>query len=140
MQIRVEIKNLKEVQAALAKSPQIVSKHINKAINRSILDIRNESMSTTPVDTGRLRGSYQTKFGQLRGELYPSAKYAYFVHEGHRQEVGRFVAAIGKRLVAPYVKGNPFLKKAVGNAESKVNKNFEEGLRDSLQEIARSAS
>jgi len=139
MRIQVEIKNLNKVRAALSKSPQIVSKHINKSINRSILDIRNEAMDTTPVDTGRLRGSYQVQFGMLRGELRPTANYAYWVHEGHRQEVGRFVSAIGKRLVSPYVKGNPFLKKAADQAKSKVNKNFEEGLSDALKEIARSA-
>ena len=135
-QINITIKNLPQIRAALAKSPQVVSKHINKAINKSILDIRNEAMSTTPVDTGRLRGSYQMKFGALKGELSPTANYAIYVHEGHRQEVGRYVAAIGKRLVSPYVKGNPFLKKAVNQANDKVQKNFEEGLKGALGEIA----
>lgn len=136
MNIQVKIFNLNEVKAALAKSPQIVSKYINKAINQSILDIRNDAMDTTPVKTGRLRGSYNMRFGMLRGELQPTANYAYFVHEGHRQQVGRFVAAIGKRLVQPYVKGNPFLKKAVDISNSKINDNFGMGLRDALSEIA----
>lgn len=137
MQIRIEIKNLDKIKRALAKSPQVVSKHINKAIYKSIFDIRNEAMDTTPVDTGRLRGSYQVKFDQLRGELYPSAKYGIYVHQGHSQEVGRFVPAIGRRLVSPYVQGNPFLKNAVDQANDKVNKNFEQGLNDALNEIAR---
>lgn len=137
MRIQVKIKNLSQIQRALAKSPQIVSKHINKAINRSILDVRNEAMQTTPILTGRLRGSYQVRFGMLRGELQPTAEYAVYVHEGHKQEVGRFVPAIGKRLVEPYVKGNPFLTKAVDRAKNKINKNFEEGLANALKEIAR---
>ena len=136
MQVNVTIKNLPQVQMALKKSPEIVSKHINKAINKSILDLRNEAMDTTPVDTGRLRGSYQIKFGNLRGELYPTANYALFVHEGHRQTPGRFVPAIGQRLVKAFVQGNPFLQNAVDRANSKINKNFEEGLKDSLSEIA----
>ncbi len=138
MQISVTIKNLDKVRAALMESPVVVAKHINKAINRSILDIRNEAMDTTPVDTGRLKGSFEMVFGKLRGEIGPTADYAIYVHEGHRQQVGRYVAAIGKRLVSPYVKGNPFLKIAVSNAENKINKNFQEGLKDSLEEIARS--
>ena len=93
-------------------------------------------MDTTPVKTGRLRGSYQIKFGNLRGELYPTANYALFVHEGHRQTPGRFVPAIGKRLVKAFVQGNPFLQNAVDRANNKINKNFEEGLKDSLSEIA----
>jgi len=139
MEIQVKIKNLNKVRAALAKSPQVVSKHINKAINKSILDIRNEAMTTTPVDKGRLRGSYGMKFGNLRGEVGPTANYAYWVHEGHRQTPGRFVPAIGKRLVKSFVQGNPFLQKAVSQAERKVNQNFNEGLRDSLEDIARLA-
>ena len=139
MNIQISIKNIDQVRAALLKSPAIVSKHIQKAINRSILDIRNEAMSTTPVKTGRLRGSYQMIFGALRGVLYPSASYALPVHEGHRQEVGRFVPAIGRRLVNPFVKGNPFLRKAVSQANSKIQRNFGEGLSDALGEIASSA-
>lgn len=138
MELSIKIENLKEVQSALKKSPQIVSKHINKAINRSIIDIRDASVRESPVDTGRLRGSHEMKFGSLRGEVYPSVNYAIFVHQGHRQEVGRFVPAIGKRLVSPFVKGNPFLKRAVGQVENKINKNFQEGLSESLEEIARS--
>lgn len=137
MQITVKIKNLNEIKSALAKSPGIVSKHINKSINRSILDIRNSAMDTTPVVTGRLKGSYQMKFGMLRGEVGPTANYAIYVHEGHRQEVGRYVAAIGRRLVSPYVKGNPFLRNAIDDVKTKINENFEDGLKDSLNEIAR---
>ncbi len=137
--IQIKIKNLDKIKAALAKSPQIVAKHINKAIKKSIFDIRNRAIDTTPVKTGRLRGSYDTRFGMLRGQLRPAAKYAIYVHEGHRQEVGRFVPAIGKRLVAPYVKGNPFLKKAVKQAENKVQNNFGKGLSNALTEIARRA-
>lgn len=139
MEVKVHIKNLNEVKSALLKSPVIISKHINKAINKSILEIRNQGMDTTPVDTGRLRGSYQVGFGNLRGEVGPTANYAMYVHEGHRQTPGRFVPAIGRKLVKSFVKGNPFLKKAVSNAESKINQYFNEGLKDALNEIAHNA-
>jgi len=138
MEIKIHIANLPQVQAALRRSPQIVSKHINKAIKLSIMDLRNSAGEKTPVDTGRLRGSYQVKFGTLRGELQPTANYAYFVHEGHRQQVGRYVPAIGKRLVKSFVKGNPFLKNAVSETERKINERFDMGLKDALNEIAAS--
>jgi len=139
VEVKIKIKNLPQVQAALRQSPQIVSKHINKAINQSIIGIRDEAMDTTPVDTGRLRGSYQLRFSSLRGEVGPTAEYAIFVHEGHRQQVGRYVSAIGRRLVSPYVKGNPFLKRAVDRVNEKVNSNFEIGLKNALGEIAQQA-
>ena len=135
-QIKIEIKNIKEVHAALLKSPVTVSKHIDRAINRSILDVRNEAMTTTPVDSGRLRGSYEIKFSPLKGAVGPTAKYARWVHDGHKQEKGRYVPVLGKRLVKSYVKGNPFLQRAVNYANDKVNKNFEEGLNNALAEIA----
>lgn len=39
--------------------------------------------------------------------------YAPFVEYGHKQQVGRYVAAIGKRLVKPSVKGRFYLKFSV---------------------------
>lgn len=36
--------------------------------------------------------------------------YASYVEEGHRQEPGRYVPALGKRLVASWVEGQHFLK------------------------------
>lgn len=138
MQIQVNIKNMDEVRAALLRSPVIVANHMNKAIHKSILEIRNNSRSTTPVRTETLRRSYQMQFSQLKGEIGPTVRYAYWVHEGHRQQVGRYVPAIGKRLVKPWVEGNPFLKKAVDMSEKRVNDFFAEGLRDALNEIASS--
>lgn len=40
-------------------------------------------------------------------------KYAPYVEMGHHQEPGRYVPAIGKRLVASFVKGKPYLKPAL---------------------------
>lgn len=138
MQINIQIKNLPQIQAALVRSPQIVSRYINKAINRSIMDIRNASIDESPVRTGRLRGSYETRFGNLRGEIGPTVNYAIYVHEGHRQEVGRYVPAIERRLVQPYVRGNPFFRRAIDGVTRKINDNFGDGLKDALNEIARS--
>ena len=140
MEVKVKIENLSEVRAALIKSPQIVSKHINNAIKKSIFEIRNNSMDAQfKHPTGRLKGSHQVVFGNLRGEVGPTVKYAYWVHEGHHQTPGRFVPAIGKRLVKNFVQGNPFLKKAVERGEQKINQYFKDGLKNSLNEIARSA-
>jgi len=139
MEIKIHIANLPQVQAALKRSPEIVSKHINAAINRAItIDLWNAKQDTTPVDKGALIGRWGMKFSQLRGELWPTMSYAVPVHEGHRQQVGRYVPAIGKRLVKSFVKGNPFLKNAVSKTERKINERFDKGLKDALNEIAAS--
>lgn len=41
--------------------------------------------------------------------------YAVFVEKGHRQQPGRFVPAIGKRLKKSFVAGRPFLKPALAD-------------------------
>lgn len=45
--------------------------------------------------------------------------YASYVEYGHRQEVGRFVPAIGKRLVNSWVKGHFMARKSVDFARNK---------------------
>ena len=42
--------------------------------------------------------------------LTNSTYYASYVEEGHRQTIGRYVPAIGKRLVKGWVEGQHFLK------------------------------
>lgn len=139
MEMHIEIKNLTQVRAALMQSPAIVGKHIQKAVNESIIDVRDASVKETPVDTGRLRGSYQLSFGNLSAETGPTANYAIFVHEGHRQQVGRFVPVLGKRLVAPFVKANPFMQRGISAVKDRINKNFADRLEDALNEIGSKA-
>lgn len=61
----------------------------------------------TPVDTGLLRNSWQLSnvFKKSNSEyyivLFNPVLYASYVEYGHRQEVGRFVPQIGKRLKSP---------------------------------------
>ena len=69
-----------------------------------------------PVKTGRLKGSitHQRSTSEADTMLVGSnVEYAPFVELGHDQEVGRYVPAIGKRLVASHVDGKPFLKPAI---------------------------
>lgn len=43
--------------------------------------------------------------GTYSVKVFNSASYASYVNDGHRQRPGRFVPAIGKRLVRPWVPG-----------------------------------
>ena len=132
------------------KSPEIVSRHANIAIKRSMINIFDSTKDTTPVRTSRLVGSFQIQYSNLRGEIYPTAKYAYWVHEGsgihagHSRWLGKIPELIGKN--GPHdkgirwikgQKGNPYLKNAVDRTQDKINQNFKQGLSDALAEIAR---
>lgn len=70
-----------------------------------------------PVDTGNLRNSitHTTHLENKDVVVYvgSAVEYAPYVELGHTQEVGRYVAAIGARLVADYVPGKPYLRPAL---------------------------
>lgn len=69
-----------------------------------------------PVKTGRLKGSITHKRSTSEADTMlvgTNVEYAPYVELGHDQEVGRYVPAIGKRLVASHVDGKPFLKPAI---------------------------
>ena len=50
-----------------------------------------------------------------------NVKYAPYVELGHNQEPGRYVPAIGKRLVASHVAAKPFLKPALNHGDEYLN-------------------
>ena len=69
-----------------------------------------------PVDTGNLRNSITHEMkDEHTVAIGTNVEYAPFVELGHHQQPGRYVPAIGKRLVNDYVKPKPFLRPAIEN-------------------------
>lgn len=72
-----------------------------------------------PVNSGRLRNSitHETEDGgsQVIVAVGTNVEYGPYVELGHSQEPGRYVPAIGKRLVRSWVPGRPFIRPAVEN-------------------------
>ena len=68
-----------------------------------------------PKVTGNLRNSitHTTEDNGHTVVIGTSVEYAPYVELGHHQQPGRYVPAIGKRLVASYVPGKPFLRPAI---------------------------
>ena len=97
-----------------------VMSQINQAI-RNALDIcggtaEGYAKQLCPVDSGRLRNSIAHEpRGNNTEAVGTNVEYAPYVELGHHQQPGRYVPAIGKRLVASYVPGKPFLRPAVEN-------------------------
>ena len=54
--------------------------------------------------------------------VYNTASYASFVNDGHRQQSGRFVPAIGRRLVKSWVPGLHMAEKAEASVKRKAKK------------------
>lgn len=67
-----------------------------------------------PVDTGNLRNSITHQMeGDRTVVIGTPVEYAPYVELGHHQQPGRYVPAIGKRLVKDYVPPKPFLVPAL---------------------------
>lgn len=86
---------------------------------------KNSAKLNTPVVTGDMRNSWLAdlppkKHKDLTLTLENKAEYAIHVEYGHRQDVGRYVPAIGKRLKAPYVRGQYILRRSTQKARDKL--------------------
>lgn len=112
------------------------SKQIDKAIADSaaqelteqvMLELANmvlrRTKQKTPVDTGTLRRNWHigevVRHGDyLEVEIYNPVEYAEFVEYGHRQEPGRYMPALGKRLKQSYVPGQYMLTISIKEVEA----------------------
>ncbi len=92
----------------------------------------------TPTDTGQLKNSWKVEKVTKEGTTYKviiinSMNYAAYVEFGHRQEVGRFIPTIKKRLVKPWVKGKFMLTisehELEGQMENIIAKRIENWLK-----------
>ena len=100
------------VPATISAKDRAVSRALEKMGGKA----ETYAKKLCPVDTGRLRNSitHTRSTTETATELVgTNVEYAPFVELGHDQEAGRYVAAIGKRLVASHVDGKPFLRPAI---------------------------
>lgn len=67
-------------------------------------------------------------------EIVNPVHYASYVENGHRQEVGRYVPAIGKRLVNSWVDGKFMLKISEEELDSKMSQILEKKIQKFLEE------
>lgn len=82
----------------------------------------------TPVHTGRLKKSITHVVDDNAVIIGTNVEYAKDVEFGHKQEVGRFVPVLGKRLKAPFVQGKHFLRDGISKNISKYNQIFKQYL------------
>lgn len=68
-------------------------------------------------------------------EIVNPVNYASYVENGHRQEVGRYVPAIGKRLVKSWVNGKFMLKISEEELDSRTPQILEKKIQKFLEEM-----
>jgi|SRR5690625_549857 len=106
-----------------------------KVVGKNLIQMRDRAVKSsnpriggTPVDTSELRLSTGVN---LSNETMGYTKdYAPHVEFGHRQQVGRYVHAIRRRLVKPYVPGQYFLRTNFNMQKPIYKKDLEEAIKE----------
>lgn len=62
-------------------------------------------------------------------EIYNPVEYASYVEDGHAQQPGRYVPAIGKRLKKGFVEGRHMARIAIDKIEAKIPSRFEKQFK-----------
>ena len=89
--------------------------------------VLDATKNRTPVKSGVLHdrwyiSSVKKSGNNLYIEIYNNMEYASFVEYGHRQDVGRYVPAIGKRLKNEWVEGKFMLTISMKEIEALLPK------------------
>ena len=93
---------------------------VNSAAQRAMetcgLKAESSAKNLCPVKTGRLRNSItHLTISEPAVLIGSNVEYAPYVELGHRQQPGRYVPALKKRLKASKVNGKPFIRPAIEN-------------------------
>ena len=118
---------IKAAELASRKTEAIIYDEFNNTGIECVAEIK----ANEPVVTGNLRRSITSSDVKLNGNEYSmtigsSLEYVKYAEEGHKQEVGRYVPAIGKKLKKEFVPGNHVIKDSVDLHQSKLIKRIQE--------------
>ena len=89
----------------MLNSKRTIASPLGTGISKITLYYEGLVKRATPVITGRLRNSITHEISPERASVGTNVQYARFVEFGHRQQPGRYVPQIGKRLVKSRVEG-----------------------------------
>ena len=121
---------LEEFNKRIERAVEIVDDLFKEALGQMALDFLRKVKDRTPQRTGLLKdrwkiGAIVKKGDDYMIEVFDDTKYASFVEDGHRQKVGRYVPAIGKRLVKPWVEGRFMMKLTADEIEQEMPRYME---------------
>ena len=118
---------IKEAELASRKTEAIIYDEFNNTGIECVAEVK----ANEPVVTGNLRRSITSSDVKLNGNEYSmtigsSLEYVKYAEEGHKQEVGKYVPAIGKKLKKEFVPGNHVIKDSADLYQSKLIKRIQE--------------
>lgn len=125
-----EFSGLDELIQRLDEAAKKVPDARDKFLAQEAELVRGDAVSLSPVDTGNLREAWKRSAPDNgRVEVYNNTEYAAHVEYGHRQKVGQYVPAIGKRLKKPFVEGKHMLRDAVQQRQDSFAEDAEDILK-----------
>ena len=148
MAITLEIKGLSQLISMAEKYPAIAEKHINMAINRSLVRLWGEEKIQAPVYIGRLRDDWKLDVGRFQGKLSSNAPYAMDIENGRGPHAvsgtelmgwaakkGLNPWAVAKSITKKGTKANPFFARSINAQADNIQKEFDTALQDIIKEI-----
>ena len=153
----LEIKGLNELMKTVEKYPNISEKHINKAINRSLIRIQDQAKKNAPSgDTQQLRQNWKITMGRFAGSLESGAKnggfsYGLAVEFGSKphfipvknnpmfrlwaERSGLNPYAVSRSIGKKGTKPKPFFQPAIDSNKNKINEEFDKALTNIINEL-----
>lgn len=86
-----EIKRLDELSKKLNTLSEDITKELQKVINKYGAKLLRDVKNDTPVDSGQLRRSWQSKKGKLYYSVYNNTEYGIYIEFGHRDRSGKVI-------------------------------------------------
>ncbi len=109
-QIQIDFKGLDEVVRKMAGGGDIVKKHLQLALNASLMKVKESARAESPVITGRLRGGiedFPPKGSEEKGWVKSTVFYGEYVH-----------------------KRNPFMTRGMENSREDVKSIFQQSINN----------
>jgi len=141
----IKINGSDAVINSLSRKRLNFSNVIQTAVRVAGIQIEKQAKINAPSKTGNLRRSILSEYSHV-GNTYtsrvtpdyktlggtPEKNYGIFVEMGHAQEPGRYVPAIGKRLVASWVEGKWYMAKTGIQMKQQVENNLKNAFRKAM--------
>lgn len=109
--IKIELMGIEEIEEELQRLYQFDK--FDKLNEKHLTAIFNRGMENTPVGDYKLGGQLRKTLTMTKDEVGYTEEYAPHVEYGHKQQPGKFIPVLKKRLKASYVQGRYFFKKNV---------------------------
>jgi len=96
-----------------------------ETIDEAATECTAEVQSRTPVKSGNLRRAWthsgvQVECNITYADITNPLEYAAAIENGHKQQIGRYVPAIGKKLKRSFVPGTHMLKDSITIARAEL--------------------